>query len=96
MSTSAELNGEVACFNNTDYIAVFFAEKRHCAKLFSLCNRHFPGFYIHSLKNNLVYEVFNLCHFLGCHCGKMSEVETENIIADKLSCLLYVCAKHLS
>ena len=96
MGTATELDGIIACTDNTNHIAVLFTEQCHSTQLLCLFNRHLIGTDIHAFQNGIVNQRLNLCDFLRCHGSKMGKVETDMIRISIRTSLLNMAAENLT
>ena len=92
MCTAAELKIErsfkTANCNDSYDLSVLLAEDCRSAELLSVFNSKDLCLNRKSLKNNIVYHLFDLCDLFGCHSLGVVEVESQTVIAYIRTCLL--------
>ena len=92
MCTAAELEIErsfkTADCNDSYDLSVLLAEDCRSAELLSVLDCKDLCLNRKSLKNNIVYHLFDLSNLFGCHCLGVIEVESQTVIAYIGTCLL--------
>ena len=94
MRAAAEFQRIFTHFNNTDGIAVLFAEQRRRTELLRLGNRQNHRFYRLALQNHFHDFGRNLCQFLRCNGRKVRKVETQMIRLHKRTGLMAMFTQH--
>ena len=91
--TAAEFCGEITHLDDTDFIAVLFAEQSHRTALLGFVNAHDGSIDSQTFADLLVDQVLDLFQFLGSHCLIVAEVKTgpARILIGAL--LLNMCAE---
>ena len=96
MRTAAQLCGEIPGPDDTDRVAIFFAEERHSALLFGLLQRHFLNRDRERRKDRFIDKVFHLTDFLRRHRLKVGEIEAHLFAVDHGARLLNVRAERFA
>ena len=94
VSTAAKLCREVAHFNHTNLLAVFFAKQRHSARFLRFIQTHLLCYNIQAFLNLLIDQLLNLLNLFCCHGREMSKVEAQPVRSDQRTGLLNVFAQH--
>ena len=94
MSTSAQLAAVVSYRNDSDSIAVLFAEEGRSASLCSILRRHHFSSDIQEVADLVVDHLFNACDLFCSHSLEMAEVKSETILCNRRTCLLYMISEN--
>ena len=94
MRTAAEFYRIIAYGNNTNDIAVLFAEQSHCSQLSGFSNGQFLCHDRNCFQNLFIDQSLCLLDLLMCHCCKVREVKTAAAVGYQLTSLMYMVAQN--
>ena len=95
MRTTAELDGIIAHIDDTDGIAVLFAEQRGSAQFLRFFNGHFPHINGIPLQDGVLHNGINLGKLFLGQSGVVGEVEAQMIWFHQRTGLVDMITQHL-